>query len=105
MSGGRRDANIDAGAQGELARQCNASLALAMLLVVKRYLRVAYGLSSERVAAFHPGARPDISPLFPLSFYSSCRSWRAGYMGWPSRGRTLGIEEIETCQRLRARED
>lgn len=34
--------------------EVNASLALSMLLMVKEYLKVAYGITSERIAAFHP---------------------------------------------------
>lgn len=46
--------------QGELGRQVSASLALAMLLLVKRYLREAYALNADRIAAFNPSAHlPD----------------------------------------------
>ena len=44
-------------AQGELGRQVSASLALTMLLLVKRYLREAYALGADRIAAFNPGTR------------------------------------------------
>lgn len=39
-----------------LIAQCKASLALSMLLVLKDYLKQAYGLTSERVAAFGTSA-------------------------------------------------
>ena len=41
-----------------MERQCAASLALSMLLLLKQHLRAAYGLTPERIAAFHPGVAP-----------------------------------------------
>ena len=40
----------------DLANACNASLAVSMLLLLKRYLLAAYGLAPERVALFATGS-------------------------------------------------
>lgn len=40
----------------DLVNACNASLAVSMLLLLKRYLLAAYGLAPERVALFATGS-------------------------------------------------
>ncbi len=41
--------------EGDVVRECTASLALCMLLLLKQHLTSAYSLSPERIASFNPG--------------------------------------------------
>ena len=41
--------------EGEVRRECTASLALCMLLRLKQHLKAAYSLTSERISSFNPG--------------------------------------------------
>ena len=65
-------------AQEEVTRQCDASLALSMLLLLKQHLRGAYALTSERVAAFNPSEAQVhasvVNGLFPSALHSAQRS-------------------------------
>ncbi len=38
-----------------MERQCTASLALSMLLLLKQHLKSIYGLTTERITNFNPG--------------------------------------------------
>ena len=53
----QRTQNNTAGANPGKA-ECAASLALTMLLMLKRYLKATYSMSEERIAAFSPNV-PD----------------------------------------------
>ncbi|CAL8470720.1 g10262 [Coccomyxa elongata] len=41
--------------EGDVERQCTASLALSMLLLLKQHLKSIYGLTTERITNFNPG--------------------------------------------------
>ena len=49
---------------GDAKRECNASLAMCMLLLLKRHLKAAYSLTNERITSFNPG--------LPLATFLSC---------------------------------
>ena len=49
--------------------ECAASLALTMLLMLKRYLKASYSMSEERIAAFspdQPDKRKQVCSLAPV---------------------------------------
>lgn len=50
--GGKADDGRHSSSTGKA--ECAASLALTMLLMLKRFLKVTYGMSDERIAAFSP---------------------------------------------------
>lgn len=45
----------EAKSEGDVGRECTASLALSMLLLLKQHLKAAYSMSPERIATFNPG--------------------------------------------------
>ena len=51
--------------------ECAASLALTMLLMLKRYLKATYSMSEERIAAFSPDL-PEKRKQVSCSCKSSC---------------------------------
>ena len=50
-------------------RECRASLALCMLLLLKQRLKSVYSLSPERIASFNPGQllQPSVNIQHRLS--------------------------------------
>ena len=47
--------------EGDVRRECTASIALSMLLLLKQHLKAAYSMPPERIASFNPG-RPRCYP-------------------------------------------
>ena len=41
--------------EGDVRRECTASIALSMLLLLKQHLKAAYSMPPERIASFNPG--------------------------------------------------
>lgn len=41
--------------EGDVRRECTASIALSMLLLLKQHLKSAYSMPPERIASFNPG--------------------------------------------------
>ena len=58
------------GAQdGDVKRECTASLALSMLLLLKQHLKSTYGLTTDRITNFNPGTH---LPLQPHNMTEAC---------------------------------
>ena len=51
---------------------CTASLALTMLLMLKRFLKATYNMSEERIAAFSPDI-PEKRQQVSLHWLMSCK--------------------------------
>ncbi len=59
---------------------CTASLALTMLLMLKRFLKATYNMSEERIAAFSPD-RPEKRKQVSLHWLMSCKP--VPCLSWP----------------------
>ena len=53
-----------------MRRECTASLALCMLLLLKQHLRAAYSLASERISSFNPG-QLHLAPAWSTSLHQN----------------------------------
>jgi len=60
---------------------CMASLALTMLLMLKRFLKATYNMSEERIAAFSPDI-PEKRKQVSLHWLMSCKP--VPYLSWHS---------------------
>ncbi len=58
---------------------CTASLALTMLLMLKRFLKATYNMSEERIAAFSPDI-PEKRKQVSLHWLMSCKP--VHYLFW-----------------------
>lgn len=52
-----------------MKRECTASLALSMLLLLKQHLKSTYGLTTDRITNFNPGTH---LPLQPHNMTEAC---------------------------------
>lgn len=54
--------------------ECNASLALTMLLMLKRFLKATYNMSEERIAAFSPDLPEKRKQVSSRLFFTCCQT-------------------------------
>ena len=47
--------------EGDGRRECTASLAMCMLLLLKQHVKAAYSLTNERISSFNPGLLLTVS--------------------------------------------
>ena len=63
--------------EGDAVRECRASLALCMLLLLKQRLKSVYSLSPERIASFNPGQLLQPQSTFNIGHQLSSNQQRS----------------------------
>ena len=72
--------------EGDVRRECTASLAICMLLLLKQHLKAAYSLTNERISSFNPGQ------LLPLAVWHALHTSLASVATYSNLEQALHVQ-------------